>query len=125
VGILLDSTVIIDAERRGSNPRRVIADIAASVGDTEATLSTITVLELAHGIERASSAERRAIRLRFLNELLQEFQIEPVTVSIALRAGKIDGELAAKGVRVALGDLLIGATALHLGFDLDCCSVES
>jgi predicted nucleic acid-binding protein len=51
-------------------------------------------------------------------ELLEQIAIEPVSIPIALRAGKIDGELAARGLRVALADLLIGATALHLGFEL-------
>lgn len=118
MGIVLDSTVLIAAERSGKNPRRIVEEMAARLGDTEATLSVITVLELAHGIERANSTERRDARARFLDELLQEIAIEPVTVPIAFRAGKVDGELAAKGVRIALGDLLIGATALHLGFDL-------
>ena len=36
-----------------------------------------------------------------------------MTVPVALRAGQIDGENAAKGVRLALSDLLIGATALE------------
>jgi predicted nucleic acid-binding protein len=33
-------------------------------------------------------------------------------------AGKIDGEQQAKGVTVPFGDLLIGATALSLGFSV-------
>jgi tRNA(fMet)-specific endonuclease VapC len=118
VGVILDSTVLIAAERSGRNPRRVIEDLAASLGDTEAALSVITVIELSHGIERAKSVDRRTTRQRFLSELLQEIAVEPVTVPIALRAGQIDGELTARGMRVALGDLLIGATALHLGFEV-------
>jgi predicted nucleic acid-binding protein len=117
VGVVLDSTVMIAAERSGKNPRRLIDDLAASVGDTEVALSDVTVIELAHGVERANS-ERRAMRQRFLDELLRQIAIEPVSIPIALRAGRIDGELAARGLRVALGDLLIGATALHLGFEL-------
>jgi len=116
VGIVLDSTVLIAAERAGKNPHKVIADMLAGIGDTEATLSVITVIELAHGIERADSAERRAARERFLNELLNEISAEPVTAAVALRAGRIDGSLQATGLRIALGDLLIGATALELGY---------
>jgi tRNA(fMet)-specific endonuclease VapC len=33
-------------------------------------------------------------------------------------AGRIDGEQQAKGVTVPIGDLLIGATALSLGFSV-------
>lgn len=37
-------------------------------------------------------------------------------MAIAFRAGRLDGSLQAAGTRVALGDLLIGATALELGY---------
>jgi predicted nucleic acid-binding protein len=88
VGIIIDSTVLIAAERSGKNPRRVIEDLAASLGDTEAAVSVITVIELSHAIERANSVERRTARRRFLEELLRELATEPVTVPIALRAGQ-------------------------------------
>jgi tRNA(fMet)-specific endonuclease VapC len=94
VGIVLDSTVIISAERSGENPKQVVEQIAFDLGDTEATLSVVTIIELAHGIARASSAVRRDVRERFLQELLQAITVEPVSVPIAIRAGKLDGELA-------------------------------
>jgi predicted nucleic acid-binding protein len=40
----------------------------------------------------------------------------PVTTPVALRAGPIDGLLQSQGKRVALADLLIGSTALELGY---------
>jgi tRNA(fMet)-specific endonuclease VapC len=116
VGIVLDSTVLIAAERAGQNPRAVIEDLLAKIGDTEATLSIITIVELAHGIERANSSARQIARERFLIELLNEISVEPITTPIAFRAGKIDGSLQAKGQSRALGDLLIGTTALELGY---------
>jgi predicted nucleic acid-binding protein len=56
------------------------------------------------------------MRRRFIQELLTAIPVYPVTITIALRAGQIDGENAAKGIRAALGDLLIGVTALELGY---------
>ena len=50
------------------------------MGDTEATLVVVTVVELAHGIERANTVERRTAREGFLNELLREISPEPVTL---------------------------------------------
>ena len=44
--------------------------------------------------------------------------VHPVTIEVALRAEQIDGENAARGVRVALSDLLIGITALELGYEV-------
>jgi antitoxin (DNA-binding transcriptional repressor) of toxin-antitoxin stability system len=52
------------AVMRAAEPRRrKLSEIAAKLGDTEATLSVVTVTELAHGIERADSATRRTTRL--------------------------------------------------------------
>ncbi len=42
--------------------------------------------------------------------------VHAVTLAIALRAGQIDGELTAEGTRIATADLLIGVTALELGY---------
>jgi tRNA(fMet)-specific endonuclease VapC len=88
VGILADSTVMIAAERAGSTPRQVIADLIARYGDAEAALSVISVVELAHGIERAQAPARRTARERFLDEILSEIAVEPVTIKIAFRAGR-------------------------------------
>lgn len=40
----------------------------------------------------------------------------PTSSKVALRAEKLDGLLRLRGICVALGDLLIGATALELGY---------
>jgi predicted nucleic acid-binding protein len=42
----------------------------------------------------------------------------PVTVAAALRAGRIDGESQAKGIRIPLSDLLVGLTALEIGYTI-------
>jgi len=73
VGVVLDSTVLIAAERAGQTPRGAIQDLLSKLGDTEATLSIMTIIELAHGIERANSTARQLARERFLNELLNEY----------------------------------------------------
>ncbi|MGB6742980.1 MAG: hypothetical protein WBE38_04915 [Terracidiphilus sp.] len=57
-------------------------------------------------------------RQQYLSELTFASPVHPVTMSIALRAGQIDGENTAKGVRIALADLLIGVTALELGYKI-------
>jgi predicted nucleic acid-binding protein len=67
---------------------------------------------------RADTVERKASREGFIEELLPALPIHPVTAAIALRTGQIDGENQAKGVRIPLADLLIGVTALELGYDV-------
>jgi predicted nucleic acid-binding protein len=53
-----------------------------------------------------------------MHELLTALPIHPVTVPIALRVGQIDGDNQAKGIRLPLADLVIGVTALELGYGL-------
>ena len=48
----------------------------------------------------------------------------PVTVAIALRAGQLDGENQAQGLKFALPDLLIGVTALELGYSVGTSNVR-
>jgi predicted nucleic acid-binding protein len=116
LGLILDSSVLIAAERKGSNARRALNEIAQRAPGEDVALSVVTLIELAHGAARADTPERKAIRRQFLHELTIALPVHPVTVPVALRAGQIDGENAAKGVRLALSDLLIGVTALELGY---------
>lgn len=44
--------------------------------------------------------------------------VHSVTVAIALRAGQTDGQMRQLGKRIALADLLIGSTALELGYSV-------
>jgi predicted nucleic acid-binding protein len=114
VGLIVDSTVVIKAERAGQTAYQMVESLGLS--DTELAVSVVTVLEMAHGAARADSEKRKAARQRFLNDLLSGMPVHAVTIPVALRAGQIDGLLQAQGARVALADLLIGATALELGY---------
>lgn len=103
---------------------RLIASVAHKTGHSEVGVSVVTVFELSHGIARAGIAERRARRQKFLDELMATVSLESVTPAIALRAGLLDGECAARGVRVPFSDLLIGVTALELGFAVGTANVR-
>jgi predicted nucleic acid-binding protein len=71
---MLDSTAAVAAEREGENARELLESVALETGDDEIAISVITVVELAHGIGRADTTERRDRRQRFLEELLRGFQ---------------------------------------------------
>jgi predicted nucleic acid-binding protein len=124
LGLMLDSTAVVAAERQGKNARQLLESVAMQTGDDGIAVSVLTVLELAHGITRANTPERREKRQRFLDELLMGVPIQPVTVPIALRGGEIDGQSQAKGVRIPLSDLLIGASALELGYGVGTANVR-
>lgn len=115
MGLILDSTVLVHAERQGLNARHALLAVMEKVGSIEVGISVTTALELAHGLMRADSVERKKRRQDFLDEVLSVVPVYPVTLAIALRAGQIDGASTARGVRIALPDLLIGVTALEAG----------
>jgi predicted nucleic acid-binding protein len=118
MGLILDSSVVIAAERRGDTVERLIARVVGVAGDQDAALSAVGLTELIHGIYRAQSPQLRARRESFLDELLADLTVYPYTKETALLAGKIDGEQQGQGVVIPFGDLLIGATALSLGFSV-------
>jgi predicted nucleic acid-binding protein len=118
MGLILDSSLLIAGERRGQRVWDILERAKASQGETENALSAITIVEMTHGIYRAKSEAIRHRRRAFVEELSQAIPVHPVTLEIAQLAGRIEGEQAAKGVVIALPDLLIGVTALHLGYSV-------
>lgn len=124
MGLILDSSVLVTAERQGQNARQLVTTLAARLGNIEVALSVITLLELAHGAARADTAARRAKREQFIRELQTAMPVYPVTNAIAVRAGLMDGENQARGVRLPLSDLLIAVTALELGHGVATANVR-
>lgn len=116
MGLILDSSILVAAERLGRNARQSLIEISRRTGDTEAAISVLTLLELSHGAARANSIERKAKRSQFIEELITALPVHPVTVAIAPRAGQVDGECRAQGVQIPLTDLLIGITAIEFGY---------
>ena len=116
LGVVLDSSVLIAAERRKHTPVQVIKNVATAVGTVPIILSALTVAEIGHGIYRANTSEIRGSRRAFLDELLVTIPIQPITAATAEIIARIGGEQAAKGINLPLADLIIGASALELGF---------
>jgi predicted nucleic acid-binding protein len=59
VGLILNSNVLIVAERRGSTARQTLNEIAARAAGEDVALSVVTLIELAHGAARADTPERK------------------------------------------------------------------
>jgi tRNA(fMet)-specific endonuclease VapC len=120
MGLILDSSVVIAAERRGHTVLRILEQIKAHHGEIEIGLSVVSVAELMHGAYRAKAEPDKQRRLTFINRLCNDVPIHPVTVETA----RIGAEQAAKGLAIPFDDLLIGVTALQLGFDLITLNVR-
>jgi hypothetical protein len=52
LGVILDSSVVIEAERQHLNVAQFLRQIGQTIGEREAALSSITVAEPVHGIYR-------------------------------------------------------------------------
>ena len=124
MGLILDSSILIAGERGGESVRQILKRVQAANGETESGLSVVTIVELTHGIYRAKTDADRDRRRSFVEELCRDVDVHPVTLAIAQLAGKIEGEQAAEGVSIAFEDLLIGATALHLGYSVATVNVR-
>jgi predicted nucleic acid-binding protein len=55
MGLILDSSVLITAERQGQNARQMLAAISGSpAGNTEIAISVVTALELGYSVATAN-----------------------------------------------------------------------
>jgi predicted nucleic acid-binding protein len=118
MGLILDSSVVIAAERERKSARQFVRSVIDFAPHQELALSAVGLTELVHGIYRSDSPERQAKRKLFINELCAGLKVYPYVAETAFLAGRIHGEQMAKGIVIPYADLLIGATALSLGYSV-------
>ena len=118
LGIVLDSSVLVAAERKKLTTPEAIKRIRETIGDIPVVICSLTVAELGHGIYRADTPERSRHRRQFLDELKVHVPVHPITESTAEIVARVGAEQAAKGITLPLADLIIGACALELGYSI-------
>jgi tRNA(fMet)-specific endonuclease VapC len=114
MGIILDTSVLIEAERREFEIDKFIKNREEEIFG----LSIITVSELLHGVHRADSAIRRLKRSAYVEKVIELFPIYVFEISIARIYAELWSDLAKKGIQIGAHDLIIGSTALSLGFSV-------
>lgn len=124
LGLVLDSSVLVAAERNKLTTPEAIRKVREATGDVTIVICSLTVAELGHGIYRADTPERSRMRRQFLDELKAHVPIHPVTESTAEIIARIGAEQAAKGITLPLADLIIGACALELGYAVGTINVR-
>lgn len=115
MGLILDTSVLIDSERAGNDVLFLMDAIRVQIGEVDLAISAVSLVEMAHGVARSRDERTRRSRETFLADLRSELTLYPLDASVAVRAGLLDGELRSKGISIGLADLLIGITALHFG----------
>jgi len=114
MGVILDSSVLIEAERGH-------LDIDRFINDREPQpfgLSVITVAELLHGVHRADSEKRRVKRSAYVEKVIELFPIYPFGIDSARVYAQLWATLLRKGVQIGAHDLIIASTAIALGFSV-------
>jgi tRNA(fMet)-specific endonuclease VapC len=108
VGLLIDSSIFIAAERAQQPPGALLEQF----GDQPVALSAITASELFHGAHRADGALRRGRREQFVGMVLQAVPILPFDLAVAQIHARLWADFQRRGERIGAHDLMIAATAL-------------
>jgi predicted nucleic acid-binding protein len=110
MAILIDSDVIIEAERG-------FFDLDAwlvSLRHEKFKLAAITVAELWHGVERATGAHRVKRQL-FLERIIAAFEIVPYCELTAFEHARLWAELETNGQMIGSHDVILAAMAIQSG----------
>jgi len=106
VAVLIDTSVIIDAERRSGTRLRAVT------GGEDRAISVVTASELLHGVHRAVDATLRMRRLAYVERVIERLEPLPISMHVARAHAEIWARLEADGALIGAHDLWIAATAL-------------
>jgi tRNA(fMet)-specific endonuclease VapC len=112
VGTLIDTSVLIAAERGRIDP----AQLGGEDDDEPIAIAAISAAELLHGVHRLKTAVGRTRAERWVEHTLAQFPCIAFDLQIARVHGRLEAELAAAGTQIGDHDLMIAATAVWLDY---------
>ena len=110
MGLILDTNVLIRAERNGAS-----VDFGPWCSWGDAYISAITASELLVGVHRADSEARRVRRSSFVEGVLAALPVLDFTLEVARAHAEILAILSSRGELIGAHDVIIAATALSAG----------
>lgn len=105
MGLIIDSSVIIEAERGKIN-------FARWQDEGQAYISSITVTELLVGVSRADSEPRRIKRSAFVEHIISSIAILPFGIEEARIYSQILHNLFLEKITLGTHDMIIAASAI-------------
>ncbi len=114
MGCLIDSCILINAERNNDNLIKRISLIK----NQSFYISIITASELLYGVEMAKSFKIKNKRKAFVEDILLKFPIIQTDLSVARLHAEISSELKQNGNIISSHDIWIGATCIAHGHSL-------
>src|SRR5262245_49286497 len=118
MGLVLDSSVLIVAEREARPVSSLLAALQQEHGENEAVLSSITVVELEHGLHRAQPRNRHKSDGTISTRFSRRFRSRSSAGRWHRSRPKVDADARRVGKVIPFADLLIVATALHYGYSV-------
>lgn len=109
--VLIDSSVLIAAERGQLDLNTLLREHE----DDEVGIAAISASELLHGVHRMSGAVRRARTQALVEQLVTRLPVIPFDLDVARVHAMLSAELRSRGTPIGAHDLLIAATAVHVG----------
>lgn len=120
MGVLIDSSILIEAERGRSD----LEPHVARHHDGEAFLSVMTASELLHGVHRAVDPGVRARRSAFVEEILECLPMLSVDLACARAHARLWAELGKAGSLIGPHDLWLAATCVAHGLTMATANVR-
>lgn len=111
MGLILDTSVLVAAERRTLS----LGALLDSVASEPVGIAALTASELLHGCHRAADPGTRARRFALVEALLDHIPVHEFGLGEARRHAELWAALAREGALIGAHDMLIGATALARG----------
>jgi tRNA(fMet)-specific endonuclease VapC len=112
MGLVIDTDVWVLAEKSLAT-----INLQRWIKHGGAFMSSITASELLVGVERANTAQRKAVRAAFVENLLAHVPVLEFSLSVARTHARMIAALPKK-VTATAHDALIAATAIHHGHHL-------
>lgn len=113
MGILIDSSVLIAAERGDLDVDRVFA--AQDTQDEPVAIAAVTASEMLHGVHRLGGVARVRAEA-FARRWLDALPVFPFDLEVARVHATLGAQLAAAGTPIGAHDLMIAATAVRNGY---------
>ena len=111
MGLILDTSVIIAAERKKFD----LDGLLEAHADEPVRIAALTASELLHGWERAPAGVRRDRRRQFVESVLKILPTVPFDLECARVHARIWSRLEEQGQLIGAHDLLIAATCVCRG----------
>jgi tRNA(fMet)-specific endonuclease VapC len=120
MGILIDSSVLINAERSGT----AVPAYIKGREDEDVFLSVVSASELLHGVHRAADAKIKARRLAFVESALAAIPVLAIDLATARSHAQLWADLAQRGKMIGIHDSWLAAACLAHGFQLATCNLR-